>query len=143
MNLASGTTPGPVAPWFGLVQPWLPKSGGPSMSASPASIRAGRTTVVTLTGVGTSWTTAPPALSVAGVAGVTLGSVTVVSDAVLTAPVTTGEAVGTLTYTDATTGLSATQLVVAGRVAYPDPLRATATARGPDPFAATARLAGD
>ena len=44
MKLANGAAGGPVAPWFNLVQPWLPKAhGGGGRQSGPDPYRAAAT----------------------------------------------------------------------------------------------------
>lgn len=83
----------------------------PSMAARPSRLRASTTTPVVFTGSGTSWLSSPPSLSGSGVAGVSAGAAEVTGDAEFVVPVTTGSATGTITWTEATYGLEATQVV--------------------------------
>ena len=43
MKTTNGATPGPVGPWYTLVQPWLPRSGGGGRQSGPDPYRAAAT----------------------------------------------------------------------------------------------------
>jgi hypothetical protein len=67
--------------------------------------------VLTLYGTGTAWMTTAPAFSIAGVAGVSVGATTVISDGTATVPITTGTTAGTATITDNSNGMIASLLI--------------------------------
>jgi hypothetical protein len=82
-----------------------------TLDVSPTKVRPSRVQTITFIGAGTTWTGSAPTFTPSGVAGVSAGSVTVVSDTVATAPVTYGAAVGLVTWTDSTTSATKKQLV--------------------------------
>ena len=83
----------------------------PSLHVSPSRIRPGATHTVVFTGTGTAWLSSTPTFSVSGVAGISVGALTVTADALASAPVTYGTATGTATWTDSTTGATVKQIV--------------------------------
>jgi hypothetical protein len=82
-----------------------------TLAVGPSAITTSGTTTVTWTGGGTFWTSSAPTFTPTGVAGVSVGSVTVTSDTSASATVTTGPTGGTITWTDSTTSATATQIV--------------------------------
>jgi len=82
-----------------------------TLDVSPTKVRPSHVRKLTYIGSGTTWTVSPPTFTPTGVAGVSAGSVTVVSDTVATATVTYGAAVGLVTWTDSTTSATKKQLV--------------------------------
>lgn len=84
---------------------------GPSYSlrAVPGRLPLSRTTLVTFYGVSTAWLSNPPSLSYSSGYGLVVGPVTVISDTSFTVSVTTGNQRDTVTWTEATYGISTTQ----------------------------------
>lgn len=82
-----------------------------ALDVSPTKILPGRTATVKFIGTATAWQSSAPTFTPAGVAGVSAGAVTVVSDTLATVPVTYGAAVGVVTWTDSTTSATRRQLV--------------------------------
>ena len=80
-----------------------------SLDVSPTKARPSRTITMTFIGNGTAW--GSPTFTPSGVAGVSCGSVTVLSPTLATAPVTFGANTGTVTWTDSTTAATRNQLV--------------------------------
>jgi hypothetical protein len=79
-----------------------------TFSLSVADLAISASTGVTLTGVGTLWSTSAPTFTPSGVAGVSVGTATVVNNTTATATITTGAAMGTVTFADSTTSATST-----------------------------------
>lgn len=86
-------------------------SNAQTLAVTPGSIPASNTTTVSFSGTGTLWTSTTPTFTPSGVAGVSIGTITVTSDLAASAPVTTGATTGTLTWTDSTTAATTTETV--------------------------------
>jgi len=82
-----------------------------TLDVSPTRVAPNQSRTVTWIGSGTSWLSAAPTFTPSGLAGVSVGAVTVVSDTVATATVTYGTATGILTWTDSTTSQTRNQRV--------------------------------
>ncbi len=82
-----------------------------TLAVTPGALPTSATTVETFTGGGTFWLTSAPTFTPTGVAGVSIGTVTVTSNTSAHGPVTTGTATGTITWTDSTTGATETEVV--------------------------------
>lgn len=109
--------------WLGQVTraifaPFTPGNVGPqyALRVSPVRLRTSATSVVTFTGVSTSWLTSPPLLSYSSTYGLTVGSPTVTSNTSFWVSVTTGGQNDTVTWTDATYAIQAIQEIRSGRV---------------------------
>jgi hypothetical protein len=83
-----------------------------TLDVSPTKVRPNETYAISFIGGGTSWLSTPPTFTPSGLAGVSAGSVTVVSDVLATAPVTFPAAGGVVTWTDSTTSATRNQLVM-------------------------------
>jgi hypothetical protein len=101
-----------------------------TLDTSPSRVAISQTREVIFIGTGTSWLSAAPTFTPSGLAGVTCGSVTVLSDTVATAPVTYGGNRGVVTWSDNTTSAQARQ----GVQSYPPRLWVTRR-RGDGPAA--------
>ena len=83
-----------------------------TLDVSPHWIRGNSNiSTVTFIGTGTTWQSTAPTFTPSGLAGVSCGSVTVVSNLVATAPVTAGTTNGNVTWTDSTTSATCKQYV--------------------------------
>ena len=83
----------------------------PSMSVQPPILHRNRTELVRILGFATDWLSTPPDFSVAGLDGLVLGSVTVLSDTEAVAYLTTGADFGAITWNENNDGLDAEQEV--------------------------------
>lgn len=87
-----------------------------TLDVSPSWVRSNRIRQVTFIGGGTTWLSGAPLFTPSGLAGVSIGAVTVVNNTTATAQVTYGTNVGTVTWTDSTTSATIRQRVTqAGR----------------------------
>lgn len=84
-----------------------------TLHVSPSRVRPSHTITLTFTGSGTHWRTVAPSLSVSGLAGVTIGDITVLSDTLATADVTYGPARGIATWLESNSGAVWSQHVTA------------------------------
>jgi hypothetical protein len=109
--IGSGTANGTASP--ALTQPASVAytSTPQTLAVTPGALPASSTTPETFTGGGTFWLTSAPTFTPTGVAGVSIGTVTVDSNTQARANITTGTATGTITWTDSTTGATVTELV--------------------------------
>jgi hypothetical protein len=80
---------------------------------TPGALPTSATTPEIFYGGGTFWLTTPPTFTPTGVAGVSCGTVSVISNTEAHAPITTGATTGTITWTDSTTGATVTEPVAA------------------------------
>jgi hypothetical protein len=87
-----------------------------TLTSNRIRIGVDRAQLVTFIGTGTSWHACSPTFTPNGLAGVSIGGATVVSDTQPTATVTTGAAQGLATITDSTT--SATTAIKIAPVLY-------------------------
>jgi hypothetical protein len=78
------------------------------LSVLPNIFVAGTSGPVTFTGTGTTWLSTAPTFTTTGISGVTVGSVTVVSNTIATATVTASATTGTVQFVDSTTSASTT-----------------------------------
>ena len=82
-----------------------------TLDISPTFVRPSQTRTILFIGAGTSWQSSAPTFTPSGVAGVSCGSVTVLSNTLASAPVTYGANAGVLTWTDSTTSATRNQSI--------------------------------
>lgn len=85
-----------------------------AMTVSPARLRTNRTTDLIFTGVSTQWTTLSPNLDYESTYPLTVGLPTVLGDTQFMVRVTSGALADTITWTDATYGVSVVQSLGSG-----------------------------
>jgi hypothetical protein len=102
-NSGSLTNPSPVS--------YAVSSQG--LALNPVSFYASSPMTTTFTGSGTHWQSSTPTFTVTGVSGMSVGSVTVISDTSATAMVTPGSTLGSIVFHDSTTSAMASASIVA------------------------------
>jgi hypothetical protein len=84
------------------------------LSVNPINFYETQPVLTTFAGTGTNWQSSPPTITVTGVSGVSIGSLTVVSNTSATAMVTPGSSLGSIVFHDSTTSAVASASVMAG-----------------------------
>lgn len=121
ITVATGSGVGILTITDGTISVTIPVAT-PHLSVTPPTGRVGDVVTVTLGGTATLWAGENPTglIAMAGGTGASLGTLTVLDDTTVSAPLTLGSAAGPLTFTDTSTGATTTFAVSA----WPEVIRA-------------------